>query len=149
MTTTKRSAVAWGLACALALSASGMTISAQRRTPAAPPPPPAAEDYENFCKRPSDEKLKLFNELPAENRAELVRTQMERWRDANQKRLTPPQMSSLKEMLEIVTPDLYRPEKQTEATTARMKELQTKQITLFTREDLTDMQLTGPCLAKK
>ena len=58
-------------------------------------------------------------------------------------------MSSLKEMLDLVTPELYRLETPNEALIARMRAVEQKQVSLFTREDLTDMGLNGPCLAKK
>lgn len=144
-----KSTVAWIAACAVTLTALAATTSARRQRAAAPPAPPAPMDYEDFCKRPADEKRQVFDAITAENRAVLARTQIERWRDANQKRLTPPQLASLKDMLELMTPDLYRPESRTEAMVKGMRDLEQKQIALFTREDLLDMQLSGPCLARK
>jgi hypothetical protein len=147
---TAKSRVVFVAACAAAVALLGATTPAQRAA-ASPPPagPPAVEDYDSFCRRTPDEKKTVFDAITAENRAELVRAQIERWRDANLKRLTPPQLSSLKDMLELMTADLYRPETRTDAAVARMRELEQKQISLFTREDLIDMQLTGPCIAKK
>jgi hypothetical protein len=147
---TTRSRVVFVGACAAAVAVLGVTTPAQRQA-AAPPPagPPPVADYDSFCWRAPGEKKTVFDAISADNRAELARTQIERWRDANLKRLTPPQLISLKEMLELMTADLYRAETRTDALVARMRELEQKQISLFTREDLIDMQLTGPCIAKK
>ena len=140
-----KSRLAGAAACVVTVAALGVTASAWRQ--AVPPPAPA--DYDSFCKRTPEEKRLVFGAISAENRTELVRIQVERWRDANQTRLTPPQMSSLKEMLDLVTPELYRLETPNEALIARMRAVEQKQVSLFTREDLTDMGLNGPCLAKK
>jgi hypothetical protein len=55
-------------------------------------------NYDQFFLKPVKERIKIFNEISAENRAFLVKTQAERWLAANRSRLTVEQVSIVEEM---------------------------------------------------
>src|SRR6188768_1220230 len=77
-------------------------------------------DYDTYCKLPdTQEKRAAFRATPADNRANLVRTQLERWRDANQARLDDNQKAALAALIKSVTPDTYADSPEGEA--ARVK----------------------------
>lgn len=105
--------------------------------------------YDAFCKLAPDDKRTAFKQTPAENRAVLVRTQVERWRDANVAQLNAAQIEALKEMLAVITPEAYSGAPRTDEASARLRALEAKMMTLFSREENQAMQPTGPCIAKK
>jgi hypothetical protein len=110
---------------------------------------PAPVTYEAFCKLDQETRRRAFNEVTAENRADLVRTHIERWQDANRDRLTPQQLALLKELLALITPDTYRGGAGTEEARLKAREIQTRQALIFTLEDMQQMQPSAPCIPKK
>lgn len=64
-------------------------------------------NYDEFMPCSLEERLKIFNEISAENRASLVRTQVERWLDTNHSRLSKAQMDMIDEIIKFITPDKY------------------------------------------
>ena len=76
---------------------------------AAQQPPPAAKPmlYETYCQMERTEKRAAFKSMPADHRATLMRTHLERWRDANKGRLSEPQLALLKEMLSATSPAMF------------------------------------------
>ena len=64
-----------------------------------------------------------------------MRTQIERWIGANRARLSPAQLQVMQEMAAVVSPDLYSPNR-TEATLARVQELEKRAISLLGKEDV-------------
>ena len=65
-------------------------------------------DYETYCKLPdSQSKRAAFGATTAENRGTLARTQLERWRDANQTRLDDKQKNLLADLIKSITSDSY------------------------------------------
>jgi hypothetical protein len=110
---------------------------------------PVPVTYEAFCKLDQETRRRTFNEATAENRADLVRTHIERWQEANRDRLTPQQLALLKELLAFITPDAYRGGATTEDARIKAKDIQTRQATVFTRDEMQQMQPSAPCILKK
>jgi hypothetical protein len=92
-------------------------------------------DYDTFMQQDVQGRLRTFNAITPENRAVLVRTQVERWLAANQDRLTSDQTAAMRDFIAFVQPDAYRPETR-DAYLPRAKELEQRAAALFTREDL-------------
>lgn len=92
--------------------------------------------YDEFMPLPLEKRLEIFNEISAENRAVLVRTQVERWLETNRSKLNQAQISILDETIKYITPDKYefgRDQKKVEQeTTEFFKEV--KQ--LFSKDDM-------------
>jgi hypothetical protein len=113
---------------------------------------PAAKpiDYETYCKLPDPEsKRAAFMATTAENRGTLVRTQMERWRDANLARLNDKQKASLDAVIKSITSDSYVNGPQGEEARVKSRALISEMETLFTMDDLMAMQPNAPCIVKK
>ena len=107
-------------------------------------------DYETFCKIPDAEsKRAAFMATTAENRGTLVRTQLERWRDANQARLDDKQKASFEAIIKSITSVTYVDGPEGEESRIKSRALMTEHERLFTREDLMAMQPNAPCIAKK
>lgn len=110
---------------------------------------PQTLEYEAFCKIADvQERRTAFLATTPENRALLVRTQLERWRDANRTRLNPKQLESLANLIAAVTPDSYGQGPKADEARAKMRPLAEAQFQFFTREEVEAMQPTGPCIAK-
>ena len=120
---------------------------AQGSAPVTPAQPPIA--YETFCKLPTEDRRAAFQQTTAENRATLVRTHVERWRDANTARLNTAQLDALKEMLAVITSEAYSGGPSTDEARARLRALEKTMTPLFSREDNLAMQPSGPCIARK
>ena len=106
-------------------------------------------DYETFCKLPDvAAKRSAFLAAPAENRANLVRTQLERWRDANRLRLTALQIAGLAELIATIQPETYTDGPQGEEQRVKARAVAEKQRGLFTETENQAMQPYAPCIAK-
>ena len=106
-------------------------------------------DYDTFCKVTDiDAKRSAFLATTAENRGVLVRTHIERWRDANKARLNEKQLTFLTDLMASITPDTYAdgPKGDEARVKARPLVEQTRQH--FSNEDNQAMQPFGPCIAK-
>ena len=115
----------------------------------APPAKPAAVDYDTFMKLDVQGRIRTFNEVTAESRAELVQTQIKRWTEKNKARLSAEQLKMIEEILAFVTADRYR-QQMTEAERALMKDLETRTAALFSREDMMQMMtINGDYIVKK
>lgn len=95
----------------------------------------AAVDYDTFMQQDVNGRISTFNAVSPENKADLVRTHLQRWTDANRARLSPEQLAHLQDALMFVTSDLYRQPKPADVT-ARAKDLESRSAALFTREDV-------------
>jgi len=91
-------------------------------------------DYEMFWSHDLQGRLRLFNSISDESKADLVRTQIERWRDANRVRLTPEHLAMLDENISFVTPERYR--FRTPAMLDLLKDLERRNAALFSREEM-------------
>ncbi len=65
-------------------------------------------NYDQFFLKPFKERIEIFNEISAENRAFLVKTQAERWLAANRSRLTYEQVSVVEEMIQSISSEWYK-----------------------------------------
>ncbi len=91
--------------------------------------------YDEFMPQPLQERLRIFNEVSAENRALLIKTHIERWLKCNRPRLTPEQIIVIEEIIPIITPEWYQADnkKKVERET---KVLERKLEAVFSREDV-------------
>ena len=93
-------------------------------------------DYDTLMQQQDKAAIRRqFAQLSPENKALIVRTQIERWINANRARLLPAQLQVMQEMAAVVSPDLYSPNR-TEATLARVQELEKRAISLLSKEDV-------------
>ena len=93
-------------------------------------------DYDTLMQQQDRAAIRRqFAQLSPENKALIVRTQIERWISANRARLSPAQLQVMQEMAAVVSPDLYSPNR-TEATLARVQELEKRAISLLGKEDV-------------
>lgn len=92
-------------------------------------------DYDTLMQQDKAAIRRQFAQLSPENKAVIVRTQIERWIAANRARLSPAQLQVMQEMAAAVSPDLYSPNRP-EGTLARVQELEKRAISLLGREDV-------------
>lgn len=64
--------------------------------------------YDKFFLTPVKERREIFTEISAENRAFLIKTHAERWLAANRSRLTDEQISVVEELIQAISPELYK-----------------------------------------
>ena len=108
-------------ACALALSTSSdaqVTVS-----------------YDEYGPMEDQEKIAVFNEVSAENRALLVRTQAERWLAANRDRLSDEQVEAVEGAIAFIEPALYD-EEDAEADQAASEEVMGRLTAVLPFEDM-------------
>ena len=91
--------------------------------------------YDYFMRLDLHERNRLFKQVTAETRAELVQTHIKRWIDKNRTRLTPEQLLVMLENLGFVTPDHYR-QKASADDLARAKDLAIRTMAIFSPKDL-------------
>jgi hypothetical protein len=96
---------------------------------------PGAIDYDTFMQSSEQRRIELFNAVTPENRAELVRTHLERWLSTNRKRLSPEQIRVMEENLAFIRPAIYRQDRAPEVL-SRQKELERRTAAIFTAEDM-------------
>src|SRR5687768_4740764 len=96
---------------------------------------PATVDYDTFWLQSREAQIATFGRLTPENKADLVRTQIQRWTDANRARLSPEQLQFMAEALTFISGDLYR-KPTPDAIATKSKEFEARALTLFAREDV-------------
>lgn len=116
---------------ALVLIALGAIVPAWAQVP----PAPAVVDYDTFMQQDAQGRLRVFNQITPENRAELVQTQIKRWVEKHRARLTPEQLKVMDENLAFVTPDRYR-EPMNDQRRAEARQLESRNAAVFTLEDI-------------
>lgn len=122
--------------------ASGPTLAQQSAVPTQP-------DYDTFCKIDDPaEKRQAFLGTTAENRGKLIRTHLERWRDANKARLNEKQLAHLSAMIDSITAETYADGPAGEKAREKSRALEAQSRELFSMPDLQAMQPTGRCLPK-
>lgn len=92
--------------------------------------------YDQFMPQPFEERLRIFREVSAENRALLMKTHIERWLAANRPRLTDEQVAVVEEFISFISPELYRAEPEEEKTIREVEALKKKGEAVFSRDDL-------------
>jgi hypothetical protein len=106
-------------------------------------------DYDTFCKLLDVQaKRTAFLATSAESRAELVRTQLERWREANRAKLSTKQVESLSQLIAAIGPETYSDGPKAEEQRIKTRALAEAQRELFTDAEIQAMQPYGPCIAK-
>ena len=93
-------------------------------------------DYDRFFTEPVKERIRIFNEISAENRAFLVRTQAERWLAVNRFRLSDDQLSIVERVIESISPEWYKPGRDSEKPNPETESLVKKLEALLPREDV-------------
>jgi hypothetical protein len=108
---------------------------------------PPAITYESYCKLDRMGKQEARRTMTPALREELWRTQLERFRDANIKRLSADQVSLIKEWIAVL-PAAVAPGAASDETTAKLKALEGRLTSAFSKDDLRAMDDYGPCIAK-
>jgi len=122
-----------------------LSVAVMAQTQAAKP-----IDYETYYKLPDAEaKQAAFRATTAESRGTLIKTQLERWRDANQSRLDEKQKAVLAELIQSITPDTYAEGPQGEAARIKSRAIIARFEALFSQADLMAMQPGAACISKK
>jgi hypothetical protein len=104
-------------------------------------------DYESFCKQDAATKKILVAKMKPDQCVALTRTQRERWLDANRTNLTPEQIGAIQDWIKTIRPTDCSMAI-IEQDMARAKAFEKPPI-IFTRAQLDEMSLAGPCIAKK
>lgn len=91
--------------------------------------------YDEVYQKPRNERLRIFREISAENRAALVRTHAERWLAGNRARLSAEQIAVLEEVMQSISPRWYEPDRDVEAIEAEADVLTEKLETVLSRKD--------------
>lgn len=92
--------------------------------------------YDQFMPQPIEERLKLFSEISAENRASIMKTHVERWLAANRPRLTSEQTAVVEEVIRFISPELYREDRDFEKGAQEVEALQEKAEAVFSHEEV-------------
>jgi predicted cobalt transporter CbtA len=108
---------------------------------------PAVISYETYCRQDEAEKKQVFRAAPPETKAVLARTQIERWRDANQATLTAEQLDVIKELLSVTTVETFALSRADQRT--KLSAVEARAGAAFKGRELDAMGPTGPCLPKK
>lgn len=91
--------------------------------------------YDEFMVNSLGERIRLFNQVTAENRANLVRAHLTRWLARHAARLTPEQLAVLQEALTAITPAWYRSRRRIDHLAA-IRALEEKMARVLSREDM-------------
>jgi len=97
--------------------------------------------YDQFMPQPREERLRVFSEVSAENRALLIKTHIERWLAANRPRLTPEQIAVIEEVIPFIKPEWYQANRDQEKIQREAEVFCRKLETFFSREDV--MQISN------
>lgn len=102
-----------------------------------------AISYDDFFFKPVKERLKIFNEITAENRAFLVKTQSERWLAAIRSRLTSEQIAVVEEVIQAISPDWYKTDRNIEEVHPEAEVMVKKVEAVLSREDVRQLATYG------
>ena len=92
--------------------------------------------YDEFYLKPVEDRIKIFSEISAENRAGLVKEQAERWLAANWSRLTDEQIAVVEEVVRSIKPEWYKNRENIDEISHEAEALAGKIQTVLLREDL-------------
>jgi hypothetical protein len=109
--------------------------------------PTPTVDYESFCKQDAVTKKILVAKMKPDHCVKLTLTHRQRWLDANRANLTPQQIGAIQEWIKKITP-IDCTTAIVEESMARAKAFEGPRV-IFTRAQLDEMSLAGPCVAKK
>ena len=97
-------------------------------------------EYDEFFIKPVKERIKIINEISAENRAFLIKTQAERWLASNRLRLSHKQVSIVEQLIKSISPNWYKERRNFEDIEPKAEVLIKKLESTLSREDI--MELT-------
>lgn len=92
--------------------------------------------YDQFFLKPIKERIKIFNEITAENRASLVKVQAMRWLATNRSRLSPEQVAVVEELIQSVSPEWYKKKHDFEEIEPKVEVLRQKLEAVLSHEDV-------------
>jgi hypothetical protein len=92
--------------------------------------------YDQFMPQPLQERLRIFNEISAENRALLIKTHVERWLAANRSRLDHEQIAVIDESIRSISPEWYQAQRDEEKVMREAESLREKAEAVLSREDM-------------
>jgi len=94
-----------------------------------------AISYDDFMKTDASDRIARFNQITSENRAEIVKTHITRWRDANKSELSKDQLAIIEEQLALISPEMYS-ERRTEESMQKVRDLAERTSKLFTQDQM-------------
>lgn len=100
---------------------------------------PRAIGYDEFFLNPVKERIKIFNEISAENRAFLLKTQAKRWLATNRSRLTHEQVIVVEEVIQLISPEWYKKERDFEVIEPEVEALINKLEAVLSRDDVREL----------
>ena len=115
----------------------------EQTAPASAPMP-----YETYCAKSQSEKNQIFKASSPEQKVSLWRTQVERWRDANNARLSADQRTLVQDLLAILGPATFTPAGNTPEMKAKQQSVDARSKALFSSEDQRALDEDGPCIPK-
>jgi len=121
----------------------GTVAAAQQGAPTSAPMP-----YEVYCAKSLSEKNQIFKAASPEQKVSLWRTQVERWRDANNARLNADQRALIQELLAMLVPETFTPAGNTPEMEAKQRSFEARAKAAFSSEDRRALDDDGPCIAK-
>lgn len=92
--------------------------------------------YDELFPKSHKERLRIINNISAENIAQLVKTHAKRWLAVNRSRLNDEQISLAEEMIQSITHKWYIRDQNSEEIPPEAESLIKKIETVFSREDL-------------
>ena len=92
-------------------------------------------NYDQFRKMQWNERVTLFNEVSNEEKAELVRTHIDRWLESHRGELSPLQISAVEQCRDFIKPELYGAVKDS-ADLERFKEIEQRAAAVLTRDQM-------------
>jgi hypothetical protein len=110
-----------------------------------PSDPPAGNTFERLTYREymsldTEARRQVFNKISLEKKVELVRAQVECWREAHRKELNEDQLASIDEMLTAIDAELYAAQKSPEKQ-LQMHEIIGRVNVRFTPEQIRELVL--------
>ena len=112
----------------------GIALLQDAQSTGSPRPPVPYDEFFALTDR-DDDRIRVFNEITAENRATLVRTHLERWLNRNRGRLSAEQVAMMEENIRFVGPELYGLPKKPEVQ-AKVLDLAERTRKLFSPSDV-------------
>ncbi|HEX8073235.1 MAG TPA: hypothetical protein VF546_25035 [Pyrinomonadaceae bacterium] len=97
---------------------------------------PPTIGYDQLFLKPLRERISIFNQISAENRALLIKTHAERWLAANRSRFTPAQLAIVEECIRSISPEWYKTERVSEQTEQEVAALRRKAEAVLSPEDV-------------
>ncbi len=101
-------------------------------------------DYDQFMPKPFEERLGIFNEISAENRALLIKTHLERWLAANRHRLVHEQIVVVEEFISFIAPELYQTPRDEEKVMREVEALRKKAEAVLSPGDMVQVMSDHP-----